>query len=104
MKIIEVLVLGSQIAFLWWLFSKELKAFYIDDTRQKLFKIRDDFFDEARNKNISFDAPAYQMTRYTLNGMIRFTHELSLVFVMVILWSTRFKGFYDDANKYNEIC
>jgi hypothetical protein len=63
----------------WWLWFLEYKKFFIDDTRQKLFSIRDELFKAAANGDISFEDKSYKMTRTTLNGAIQYTHNLSAV-------------------------
>lgn len=64
-------------ALLVWLYV-EWKKYRIDKFRYKLFRIRDNLFMQAKAGSISFDDEAYKMARATLNGMIRFSHELSL--------------------------
>lgn len=59
-----------------------------DAFRQKMFKLRDDLFDDAASGKISFDSPAYGMLRNAMNGFIRFGHRLNiwqvLLFKMLI--------------------
>lgn len=50
----------------------------VDVLRQKLFDIRDRLFDEGMAGRISFDSHAYRYTRTVVNGMIRFSHRISL--------------------------
>tara|TARA_R110000772_G_scaffold181116_2_gene292450 strand:+ start:787 stop:1359 length:573 start_codon:yes stop_codon:yes gene_type:complete len=63
----------------WWLWFFKYKSFYIDDTRQKLFKIRDQLFLAALDGKIGYDETLYKMTRTTLNGAIQYSHNLSAV-------------------------
>jgi hypothetical protein len=44
--------------------------------RQRLFALRDELFDIAREGAISYDHPAYGLLRTTLNGFIRFGHRV----------------------------
>lgn len=74
-KIVYVVELGVVLAALWFLFW-EYREFRVDELRQRLFGIRDDLFAKAAKGAISFDSPAYGLTRTTLNGTIRFAHEL----------------------------
>ena len=55
----------------------------LDLVRQELFDIRDRLFDEAMNNQIAFDSPAYRYARTVINGMIRFSHRLSLSRLLV---------------------
>lgn len=75
------------IALIWWLFAFAYKNYMVDCTRQRLFKIRDELFDCAANYEISFNDEAYITTRTMLNGVIRFTHDISLIrfFIMNVV-------------------
>ncbi len=52
--------------------------------RQQLFSARNALFDEAMAGTISFDHPAYRMTRDRINALIRFAHRLNTV--QLTLW------------------
>jgi hypothetical protein len=56
-----------------------------DYTRQELFKLRDELFDYAADGQISFDDEAYLTTRTMINGVIRFTHSVSLTHWLMML-------------------
>ncbi len=60
-----------------WIFSL-FPDYQTDAFRQKMFKLRDDLFDDAANGKISFDDPAYGMLRGAMNGFIRFGHRLNI--------------------------
>lgn len=83
---IDILFLGFYLSGIWWLYSFVYRDFKIDESRQMLFKIRDDLFDKAAADIISFDDDAYGLTRNTLNGLIRFTHNLSTTRIIVMNW------------------
>jgi len=72
---------------LWWLYFVGFRNHAGDLTRQRLFVIRDRLFQEAQSGVISFNSAAYKLTRITLNGTIRFVHELSLLRFLLILIS-----------------
>ena len=67
---------GLSLAGLWILYFWFFWKYRIDKTRQELFAIRDELFDYAASGDISFDDPAYGLLRTTMNGMVRFTHEI----------------------------
>ena len=48
------------------------RAYRVDLFRHKMFKLRDELFDDAADGNIDFNSPAYQLLRTTMNGFIRF--------------------------------
>lgn len=56
-----------------------------DYTRQELFTLRDELFDYAADGHISFDDEAYLTTRTMINGVIRFTHSVSLTNWLMML-------------------
>jgi hypothetical protein len=51
--------------------------------RQFIFERRDKLFDMALAGRISFDSEAYQSARQTLNGFLRFAHELTWPEILV---------------------
>jgi len=66
------------VGFLWWMFFFVYRDYRIDRLRHRLFVIRNDLFLAAARDEIELDHPAYLMIRKTLNGNIRFAHQLSL--------------------------
>ena len=82
--IIHILLLYFLVIAIWWLYVFAHKDFMIDKTRQRLFETRDMLFDHAMEGRISFDDDAYPLVRDTLNGMIRFTHNISLIRFFII--------------------
>ena len=87
---------------LWWLWFIQYQKFFIDETRQKLFHIRDKLFLAASNGEISFDEPLYKMTRTNLNGAIRYTHDLSLVRIIGAVVLARSLGETPQFKHYRE--
>lgn len=78
-ELIAVLVLTLLATLLWWWFFFAYRDYRIALLRQRLFKIRDNLFASAERGEISFDDKAYGMARTTVNGMIRFAHEVSFL-------------------------
>ena len=93
----------------WWLFFIVQQDYWLDLTRQRLFLIRNKLYDAALEGRISFDDPAYTMTRTTLNGMLRFTHEVNIMYLISVFLahkyvykgrrSTDYQNQFDDAIK-----
>lgn len=73
------------IAALWVLYFVWFKEYMQDYTRQELFKLRDELFDYAADGQIAFDDEAYLTTRTLINGVIRFTHSISLTHWLMML-------------------
>src|SRR3954467_6683321 len=61
---------------LWFLYSFAYRDYRRDVYRQKLFEVRNALFDLAATGEVSFDSPAYQTLRTTINGFIRFAHRM----------------------------
>jgi len=49
----------------------------LDSFRQQMFALRDELFDFAADGNIGFDEPAYRLLRQSMNGNIRYAHQLT---------------------------
>lgn len=73
-ELMSVLSLAAIAIFLLFPYN----SFRIEKVRQHAFALRDELFDEARKGNIAFDSQAYMATRSLLNGLIRFSHRISL--------------------------
>lgn len=82
-EMLEILVRGLLLFGLWWLWFIEYRQFRIDLLRQRLFSIRDELLNDAMNGELSVESKAYGMTRTTLNGMIRFAHDLSILRIVI---------------------
>lgn len=65
--------------FLFWTYVD----YRIDSFRQRVFALRDELFDEAAHGRISF-GKAYGLMRSTMNGGIRFAHQITLFHMLVI--------------------
>ncbi len=61
----------------WWLFMFPVRDLRIDETRQRLFNIRNSMFDEALKRGHQ-NSKAHKLVRFVINGMIRFAHDMSL--------------------------
>lgn len=59
------------------LFYGPWQSICTDLTRQVIFERRDRLFDLALAGRLDFDSDGYRAARHTLNGMLRFAHELT---------------------------
>ncbi len=71
---IESLVM---LIFLLVLCLRLVASFRLDEFRQRMFAIRDELFDYAAAGNIGFNDPAYRLLRQSMNGFIRYAHQLT---------------------------
>lgn len=88
------------LAGIWFLLFWLYKDFCVDYFREQLFAVRDGMFHAAVNGEISFDDKMYGLVRFTINGFIRFGHELDLVSFLAIFLIGRPK--YEYSNGFAE--
>lgn len=83
----KIVIVGMIFVVLWIMFFTLHRNYHVALTRQRLFAIRARLFSAALEGKIKLDDPAHILVRQALNGMIRFTHNLSLLrwFAIVIL-------------------
>ena len=80
---LTVLLLSISFAMIWYLYFWLYKGYLVDRFRQNMFELRDDLFNEARNGLIDFNHPSYCILRGTMNGMIRYAHDLRMLQLIV---------------------
>jgi hypothetical protein len=73
---------------LWFLFHWTYREYRVDLFRQRIFNLRDELFDLAREGVLSFDDPAYGLLRTALNGFIRFGHRIRPFSLIWLAWRT----------------
>jgi hypothetical protein len=66
-----------------------LPSLRLDTFRQRLFALRDEMFDYAMEGSISFGHPAYRLLRKSMNGFIRYGHNLTFFRMTVIMLQWR---------------
>lgn len=77
--LISLLSIVFLVILLFWLYQDyRANAF-----RQKMLKLRDNLFDEARCGKIDFNDNSYKMLRDAINGFITFGHRLNLIEILV---------------------
>lgn len=80
----------------------EWKKYRLDKLRFKLFRIRDDLFDSAAAGHLSFEDESYKITRASLNGMIRYSHDVSLLDVFLVSRAGRNSSYRARRMEYEE--
>ncbi len=83
---IGLTMLGVAMAWLCYVAYTRTRA---DRLREDLFTMRDALFDYMWQTGISFELPAYRLLRDSLNGAIRFVHQLRLAHVLLIAYALR---------------
>ena len=57
----------------------------LDHFRQRMFVLRDELFDFAAAGQIAFDDPAYRLLRQSMNGLIRYAHQITFFKICVTM-------------------
>ncbi|WP_150047328.1 hypothetical protein [Methylomonas rhizoryzae] len=84
--ITHTVIFYSLLAAIWCFFVWLHHDYRLDVLRYRLFLIRDKLFAYAEDGKISFDDPAYILTRTIINGSLRFAHRLTLTDLLVAAW------------------
>jgi hypothetical protein len=89
-----LLVLDScvNLALLAVLVFKLWPSYRLDVFRQRMFAVRDDLFAYAASGKINFDDPAYRLLRQSMNGFLRYGHNLTFFRLCVTLVLWHFEG------------
>lgn len=87
------------LVLLWALFYVYIRAYLLDNLRQKLFEIRDDLFDFAADGGIAFNNPCYRELRNDLNSLILFAGKLSLGRALAAYWTVP----VEDVNSHTKL-
>jgi hypothetical protein len=80
MSIAQVVTILQSAIFLALFFVLVLKlwpSLRLDTFRQQMFVVRDELFDYAASGKIGFNDPAYRLLRQSMNGFIRYAHQLT---------------------------
>jgi hypothetical protein len=84
------------IAGIWFWVAWLYRDYRVDLFRERLFAIRDDLFDLARNGQVQFANPAYGILRMQINGFIRFGDRVSLSWILALGFA--FRGTPEESN------
>lgn len=77
--IVSLISIIAILALYWW----PMRMLRVDEHRQNVFRVRNELFLYAARGNVSFDHPAYQMLRTTLNGAIQDSYSVSATKVLL---------------------
>jgi hypothetical protein len=70
----------------------------LDSFRQNMFSLRDELFDFAADGNISFEDPAYRLLRQSMNGTIRYAHQLTFFRVCITMFEISLATHFPRSN------
>lgn len=85
----------------WWLFFVEYRAYRVDLLRHRLFVARSKLFFKAKDGQFC-NSRAYGLTRTTINGTIRFAHDLSFLRLVVVFATDVWFGRDDLPERYRK--
>jgi hypothetical protein len=89
---IEICHIGLAAVALWLSWHCLWRKACQERFRQNLFDLRDELFDYARSGKIPFDDRAYVLLRCNINGMIRFSHLISVTRIFTFISLQRYIG------------
>jgi hypothetical protein len=75
---IKLVLAAALLLVLWWLWAIEYRRYRVLVLKNSLFEARDSLFAAVEQGKLSFDDPAYGMSRILLNGMLRQAEAFSL--------------------------
>jgi hypothetical protein len=104
-EIVTVLSSGVSLLGLAYLYLWLYRDYRRDLLRTRLFEIRADLFDGAREGRIDFDHPAYGLLRSTLNGFLRYGHKMGafrLVMMALFLDPKEMEELYQFQSKWKK--
>lgn len=104
-EIATVLSSGLSLLGLAWLYFWLYRDYRRDLLRTRLFKLRADLFDAARDGRIDFNHPAYGLLRSTLNGFLRYGHRMGafrLVMTALFVDSREMEKLYQFRSKWQK--
>lgn len=96
---IRVCLIGLNATLLWLAWHCLWRKACQERFRQKLFGLRDELFDFARTGKIDFTDPAYVLLRSNINGMIRFSHLISVTRLFTFVVFQRYVGDLSGRDK-----
>jgi len=64
----------------------------LDSFRQEMFALRDELFDYAASGKVGFDEPAYRLLRRSMNGFIRYAHQLTFFRLCITIIEIKLAG------------
>lgn len=97
-QLVTVLTTLLSIALLLLVVFRLWPALRLDTFRQNMFALRDELFDYAADGNISFTDPAYALLRKSMNGFIRYGHNLSFFRISITMLNWKICNRQPTAN------
>jgi hypothetical protein len=97
----KIFLAAALLLVLWWLWAIEYRRYRVLVLKSSLFEARDALFAVAEQGKLSFDDPAYRMTRILLNGMLRQAEALSLPHFIGMMLTRAWWSNADVEHRFN---
>ena len=99
-----VLESAVSVAIILVVLLKFLPNLRVDEFRQSMFSVRDELFDVAASGAIDFSHPAYLLLRQSMNGFIRYGHQLTVFRLAcnMIRWKLHHERVFSWAMRWDE--
>lgn len=99
-KILNILIFTFTSFVLTYYFFVLRKRENIEETRDSLFRLREEFFEKAIETELNFNSPSYRLIEDQINRRIRFVHQAR--FISIALSVMRFGKELDNVREYKE--
>jgi hypothetical protein len=83
-NVTNIIGLTISCLIIWVLIFKLYRDYRLEAFRDAMFALRDRMFDEAADGNLDFDSPAYKLLRRTMNGFLRYGHNLNVATIILM--------------------
>lgn len=100
MDYMQFFIVLAALFALYWLYEVEYKRYRLDKFRDNLFQIRGALFDAAARGEIPLDHPTYLILRTNINGVIRFSHDLSFFRFLLMRFEVKSEAGQVRAESY----
>jgi len=99
---IKIFLSAASLLVFWWLWAIEYRRYRVLVLKNSLFEARDVLFEAAEQGKLSFDDPAYGMSRILLNGMLRQAEAISLPHFVGMMLTRVWWSNADVERRFNE--
>jgi hypothetical protein len=99
---LKIVLITALLLVLWWLWAIEYRRYKVLVLKSALFEARDSLFAAAEQGKLSFDDPAYGISRNLLNGMLRQAEAFSMPHFIGMMLTRAWWSTSDVENRFNE--
>jgi hypothetical protein len=100
-QLVTILTTWISLALLLIVVFRLWSSLRLDAFRQSMFALRDEMFDYAASGNIAFNDPAYSLLRKSMNGFIRYAHNLTFFRVILVVFYWKMFSIQPETKWWN---